>query len=366
MHHFSSRASLTSHRRWPAIAAWALACVFATMSPARASPGLVGTRHLGMGEASRASSRGSGAMLINPANLGFTRQFEIAPVYQVRFENNTHGIGLLAMDSLKNQRIALGLGYLATYGGPKVTYTDAVDEPQSLPLVHLGHEVSLPIALNAVLGWLAFGVRPKFQFTALRFEDMNGTKQDARKEQTAFGLDVAATFSARQYVTISVIGYNLTGASPVATNLNLSPLVYKPDSLDRSRVSPLADYARSLSHAIAVFPTRSPGFSFNFDGTYDFTSYWHDKNFTRMVFAGGAEYSVRDMVPIRLGGYWDSRGRGREDDRGYIAAGVGYYRAPVKGSVGFDLGLGFSRQITGPSPDTRLAVTLSMLFNPNY
>jgi hypothetical protein len=114
-------------------------------------------------------------------------KFEIAPVYQARFENNTHGVGLLAMDSLNNERIALGLGYIATLGGPKVSFSDAMDKPQTLQLTHIGHEVSLPISINAVLGWLALGVRPKFQFTAMRFKDPDGTKQDARVEQTAFG-----------------------------------------------------------------------------------------------------------------------------------------------------------------------------------
>jgi len=360
----STRLCFVPCRRWRSIAGVALALTAARMSPAHASPGLVGTRHLGMGESGRASSRGTGAMLVNPANLSFSRQFEIAPVYQARFENNTHGVGLLAMDSLNNERIALGLGYIATLGGPKVTFSDAMDKPQTLQLTHIGHEVSLPISVNAVLGWLALGVRPKFQFTALRFKDPDGTKQDARAEQTAFGLDIAATLSFRRWATISVIGYNIAGPSPLTTTLNLAPYVYQPTTLDRSRVSQVADYARSLSHSLAVFPTRDAGFSLNFDGTYDFTSYWYDSRYTRMVFAGGAEYTVRNTVPIRIGGNWDSRGRGSADDRGYIAGGIGYYRAAAKGAVGFDLGLGFSRQITGPSPDTRLGVTLSLLLNP--
>lgn len=307
-------------------------------------------------------------MLVNPANLGATRQFEISPVYQARFEENTHGAGVLAMDSLNNPRIALGLGYIATLGGPKISYTDAGGEKKNLELTHAGHEVSLPISVNAVLGWLAFGVRPKFQYTALRFRDADGTRQDARKEQTAFGLDLGMTISLFRAVSVAVVGYNLAGPAPPATTLNLAPIVYDPATLDRRRVSPVSDYARSLSHAVAVFPTRNPGFSINFDGTYDFTSYWltSEDKYTRMIFAGGAEYTIRNAVPIRLGGYWDSRGRGKADDRGYISGGLGYTRSPSKGSIGFDLGLGFSRQITGPNPDTRIAVTLGLLLNPAF
>ena len=354
-------------RRARAVGLLLAVLALARTSPALASPGLEGTRHIGMGGASRASSRGTGAMLVNPANLGFTRQFELAPAYQVRFEDNTHGVGFLAMDSLNNQRVALGLGYIATAGGPKVRYQDVNGEDKTLQLVHAGHEVGMPISINAVLGWLAFGIRPKFQFSALRFRDLEGIRQDARKEQTAFGLDLAMSISFRQYATVSVVGQNLSGPAPPATTLNLAPLVFDPRTLDRSRVSPVSDYPRTLAHALAVFPTRSPGFSLNFDGLYDFTSYRVDADkFTRIVLAGGAEYTIRDLVPLRLGGSWDRRGRGNADDRGYIAFGLGFTRPATKGSVGFDLGVGFSRQIVGPNPDTVLAINLGLLLNPAY
>ncbi|MBA3546516.1 MAG: hypothetical protein H0T76_08545 [Nannocystis sp.] len=308
-------------------------------------------------------------MLVNPANLGLTRQFELTPTYQARLESNTHGVGFLAMDSLNNERIALGLGYIATVGGPRVRYQDVNGDEQTLDLVHTGHEIGMPISLNAVLGWLAFGIRPKFQFTALRFRDLEGARQDARKEQTSFGLDVGMTISFRRWAAVSVVGQNLAGPAPPATTLNLAPLVFNPTSLDRSRVSPVSDYPRTLAHALAVFPTRDDGFSLNFDGLYDFTSYRsipNQEKFTRMVFAGGAEYTIRKLVPVRVGGYWDSRGKGTADDRGYIAFGLGFTRPATKGSVGFDLGVGFSRQIVGPNPDTVLTVNLGLLVNPAF
>ncbi len=305
-------------------------------------------------------------MLVNPANLGSSRQFELEPAYQVNIEDNTHGVGFLAMDSLKNERLAIGLGYIATVGGPKVRYQDVTQETQTLRMVHGGHELGLPIGINAVLGWLAFGVRPKFQYTILRFTDANGERHDARKQQLAFGLDLAMSLTFRRYAAISVIGYNLAGPAPPATNLDLTPIVYNPATLDRTRVSPLSDYPRSLAHGLAVFPTGDAGFSFNFDGFYDFTSYRSDDKFTRMVFAGGAEYTIKNLVPLRLGGRWDSRGRGKADDRGYIALGLGFLRGPPKGSVGWDIGVSFSRQVTGPNPETILAVNVGLLLNPDY
>ncbi len=322
-----------------------------------------------MGGASRASATGTAAILVNPANLGATRQFEIEPVYQAQFESNTHGAGLLAMDSLHNERLALGLGYIATIGAPKVAYETDNGDKQTIQLSHTAHEVSLPIAINLALGWLAFGVRPKFQYSALRFTDVADKRHDARAEQTKFGLDLALSFSARQWLTVAVVGQNVTGQMVPATTLDLAPYSFDLSTLNRSRVSPVSDYARTLAHGLAVFPTRRPSFSINFDGVYDFTSFRYgfkeaDK-YTRLLFAGGVEYSIRDMVPVRLGGYWDSRGRGKTDDRGYIAAGIGYFRPAPKGAVGFNLGLGFSRQITGPSPETILAVSLGFLLNPS-
>jgi hypothetical protein len=320
-----------------------------------------------MGGASRASSRGTGAMLVNPANLGFTRQFELAPAYQVRFEDNTHGVGFLAMDSLNNQRVALGLGYIATAGGPKVRYQDVNGENKTLQLVHAGARGRHADQHQRGARLARLRHPSEVSVQRLRFRDLEGIRQDARKEQTAFGLDLAMSISFRQYATVSVVGQNLSGPAPPATTLNLAPLVFDPRTLDRSRVSPVSDYPRTLAHALAVFPTRSPGFSLNFDGLYDFTSYRVDADkFTRIVLAGGAEYTIRDLVPLRLGGSWDRRGRGNADDRGYIAFGLGFTRPATKGSVGFDLGVGFSRQIVGPNPDTVLAINLGLLLNPAY
>lgn len=363
------RACVPRPARFARLLALVTLCLgFVIPSRALANPGLAGTRHLGMGGASRASARGAGAMLVNPANLGFTRQFEIEPAYQGNIESNTHGAGLLVMDSLLNERLALGLGYVATIGAPRVSYDTDTGDTEQIKLVHTAHEVSLPIAINVALGWLAFGVRPKFQYSALRFQDTAGARHDARAEQTKFGLDLALTFSARQWVNVSVIGQNISGQNVPATTLNLAPYSFDLTTLDRSRVSPVSDYARTLAHGLAVFPTRKPTFSINFDGVYDFTSFRYgfaeaDKS-TRMLFAGGVEYSIRDVVPLRLGGFWDSRGKGKTDDRGYVALGVGYFRAALRGAVGFNLGVGFSRQITGPSPETLLAVSLGILLNP--
>lgn len=351
-------------RRAGVSAIFGLLTALAIPSQVLAAPGLDGTRNLGMGGATRASATGSGAMLANPANMGFTRQFLIDPVYQASIENNTHGVGIQAMDSLMNPRFAVGLGYVATLGLPNVTFQDERGGDHKLELFHMAHEVGLPIALNAVPGWLAFGVRPKFLQTSLRFVDADGAARDVKKNRLAFGLDFAMTVSLKQYVNVSLVGQNLVGPAPPARDLKLDPYAVNFDTLDRKHVSLLSDFPRTLAHGVAIFPTRNNGFSLNFDGMYDFTSFWAQEKYTRMVFAGGAEYTIKNTVPLRLGGYWDSRGRGKEDDRGFLACGLGFVRDAQKGGIGFDLGVGFSRQITGPNPETRLAVNLGIRINP--
>lgn len=346
-------------------AATGLALALVISSQARAAPGLDGTRNLGMGGATRASATGSNAMIANPANMGFTRQFLIDPVYQAQVESNTHGAGVLAMDSLLNARIAVGLGYIATFGGPKISFKDDRDVSREVSFLHQGHEVALPIAFNAVLGWLAFGVRPKFQHTSLRFLDLDKQRQDAKKTLSTFGLDLSMTISLARWVNIAVVGQNLVGPAPPVVDLDLDPYKVQAETLDRRRVSQLSDFPRTVSHGFALFPTRTPGFSFNFDGMYDFTSFRHQGKYTRMLFAGGAEYTIKGMVPIRVGGYWDSRGRGKEDDRGFVAFGLGFQREAEKGGIGYDLGFGFSRQVTGGGlPETRLAVNLGLRIHP--
>lgn len=360
----ATSSSSASYRRRAGFASALALAALVIPSQVRASPGLAGTRNLGMGGATRASATGSGAMLVNPANMGFTRQFLIDPVYQAQVENNTHGVGLLAMDSLLNPRVAVGLGYVATLGTPRISFQDDRGDDHKLELFHMAHEVGLPISVNAVPGWLAFGVRPKFLQSSLRFVDPMEAARYAKKERYAFGLDVAMSIAIMQYVNVAVVGQNLVGPAPPVTELKLDPYVLAPDTLDRRQVSLVSDFPRTLAHGLAIFPTRQSGFSLNFDGMYDFTSYHHQNKYTRMLFAGGAEYTIMNVVPLRLGGYWDSRGRGKADDRGFIAAGIGFVRDAPKGGIGFDLGFGFSRQVTGPDPETRLAVNLGIRLNP--
>lgn len=356
-----------------------VASLLLAFAPTRARaepPGVMTTRHLSMGNASRASASGASAAMINPAAMGLTPTFTIQPAYQVRVEDRTHGVAVTAMDSLNNSRLAIGLTYAFMHGTPEVTYNDTNGLEETLRLRHVGHEAGLSIGVVAVPGWLLVGVRPKYQFTSLRFEDPTGATVDANETHSAFGLDASLQLLVAGWVSVAALGYNLTGTHPAAWTedraLTLDPLPVDYSTLDPANVSRLSDYPRTFAHAIAVFPTRRPGFSINFDGTYDFTSYWNtdldgdgeDDRWARLTLGGGAEYTI-GPVPLRVGGYWDRRGPASDDDRGYITGGVGFVRGtPSAGGVGVDIGVGFSRQIAGPNPETFIGAHIGLLLNP--
>lgn len=358
--------------------------------PAAASPGLEGTRNLSMGGATRGSSAGTQAALINPAGLSHTQQFAIEPLYQYDLQTRTHSFGVFVADSLNSPRIGLALGYVFMRGTPRLRYnrTETAMDPvvggetmtsrESLEMVHFGHEVAGVLSVVAIKNWLYLGIKPKWQYISLRYLDDDGTAQNFTPRLNAFGLDVAISLNILDFVRIAAVGYNLTGPHvPAWTeegladgDIELEGVAadetnpdYNPENLRR-----ISDYPRSFAHGLAVFPLRNMNFSLNLDATYDFTSYWTpDDRWTRITVNAGGEF-VAGPVPIRLGGWWDRRGRGAEDDRGYVSAGLGFIRPAPLGGVGVDIGVGFAQQVTG-SPqrklDTILGVNIGIRLRPD-
>jgi hypothetical protein len=340
---------------------------------ALASPGVDGTRNLSMGHATRASSGGTDAALINPAGISYTQRFEIEPVYQLDYQTGTHGIGAFISDSLNSSRVALALGYVFMRGTPRIRYDDATHDRQALSLVHFGHEVSGVLSVTAIKNWLFIGIKPKWQYTSLRYLDDEGQARDYRPKLNTFGLDAAIAINLVDWAKIAVVGYNLVGANkPARTDTPTTDLpgvaVDTDPQFNDSNLRRLADYPRSLGHGFAVFPLRNPNFSLNIDATYDFTSFrTQDDKWTRITVNAGGEF-VAGPVPIRIGGWWDSRGRTHDDDRGYVSAGLGYIRPAELGGVGVDIGVGFAQQVTGSITrelDTMLSINIGLRLQPN-
>lgn len=356
------------------VATLAALATLAMPALAEASPGADGTRNLSMGNATRGSSTGTDAMIINPAGLSYAQQFEIEPLYQFNLQTRTHGIGVFVSDSLNSPRFALGLGYVFMRGTPRIRYDDAVGERQSLELVHFGHEVSGVLSVAAVRNWLYIGLKPKWQYISLRYLNEDGVAIDYNPKLNAFGLDAAIALNFLDWAKLAVVGYNLFGPNAPArgddtTVAELEGIeTAEEPNYNTENLRRISDYPRSLGHGLAIYPLRHPNFSLNIDATYDFTSYWtEDDKYTRITVNAGGEF-VAGPVPIRLGGWWDSRGRGSLDDRGYVTGGLGFIKPAPLGGVGVDFGVGFAQQVTGAERtqlDTVISVNIGIRLQPD-
>ncbi|MCB9568620.1 MAG: hypothetical protein H6710_15620 [Myxococcales bacterium] len=358
-----------SRRVPPILAIVAALAALAGPRPALANPGLEGIRNLSVGDATRASAIGVAAYFANPAAMSLGRRLEIQSNYQAAIERNTHGFGVAAVDSMNSSRVALGLGYSSMIGVPRIAFEEAgADAPHELRLAHRANEVGLGISVTVVKGWLSIGIKPKYQSSTLRFYDDDDARRDAQATFHAFGFDAGAVLSILGWVNLAVVGYNLSGPkAPAYTGdreLNLDPYAPVEGSVDHRLLPRISDYPRAFSHGLAVFPLRRLNLSFNLDTTYDFTSF-ADQGFVRKTVALGGEY-VLGKLALRAGGGWDSRGRGVDDDRGYVAGGLGFLLGAEPGKVGAEATLGFRRQVSGPLPETFVGANLGISFNPGY
>lgn len=348
---------------------------------AEAHPGVEGTRNLSLGSVARSSSFGTNAALINPSNMPFVQSFQVEPIYQVGIQGRRHGLGFVIMDSLNNARVSIGLGYLVMRGSPTVSFTS--DDPVRVPadgetslhrdleLVHVAHETFGAIGLSVVKNWLSIGLKPKYQFSSLRYRDAMGVAHDAHERLSTFGLDTSLTLNFKGWAGISALANNVVGNhAPAFTadrELDLSAAGAAAGTVDTGTVSRLSDFPLTFEHGLSVFPLHTPDFSLNFDGMYDFTSYKDEKH-TRRVLGGSAEF-VLGPVPLRFGTQWDGRGKSSADDRIYVAGGIGYVRAPKDGGVGVDVGAGVRQQVTGPGLggqlETVISFNLGLRIRPN-
>ncbi len=340
-----------------------------------AGPGSTGVRHLGMGEASRASAYGVDGAMNNPSAMGLTAQFAIIPAYQLSLPQVGHGISAYVMDSLNNPRFSLALGYEFMKAGPKVGYVDADGQDAEFELSHFGHEVGAALNVAAVRGWWWFAIKPKFQAASLRYLDEEGAAIDAMPRLRSFGMDVATTISFKGWVNVAFVASNLVGNNTPAWTeddpLTIENVEEIPDSsaeaLDLRKVRRVADYPLTLAHGLSIQPLRSAAFSLNFDGVWDLSSY-RNQDKVRTVLSGGAEFVVKNMVPLRTGVRWDGRGKGSEDDRLYVHGGVGFVKVPKVGGTGFDVSASFAQQVQsrdGSPLDTSVGIQIGIRFHPD-
>ncbi len=335
---------------------------------AAASPAVDGSRNLAMGGTGRGSTYGTNAVLLNPSNMSFSQTFAIEPMYQLNIQSRTSGVGIVIMDSLNNARVSLGLGYLFMSGKPRIAFVDPAGEKHDFKLSRFGHEAMLVLSVSIVKRWLAVAVKPKYQYVSLRYQDDDGTAHNAADKLNAFGLDVSLTANLAGWAAIGLTGTNLTGnnAAPYTDerDVRIEGVEAAEDAtIDHGYLSELSDYPLGFGWGASVFPLHHQDFSINADGFHDFTTFRFEKH-TRLVYGGSAEYVV-GPVPIRFGTVWDSRGKGKKDDRVFVSGGVAYIRSPPVGSVGVDVGFGFSQQVMGAHKETILGFNLGLRIHPD-
>ena len=344
------------------------AAIGGSPSTAEASPAVDGTRNLSLGGVSHSSSFGSNAALANPAMMSFSPVFTVEAMYQLNLQQRTNGLGFVVMDSLNNARVGLGLGYLFMRGTPEISYLDSeTNEEIKLELARFGHEAFGALSILAIPNWVSLGLKPKYQYTSLRYRDSEGLARNAHRKLNAFGLDTALSINIAGFAAISVLGLNVAGNhSPAFTDdreISLEGLPVTEGSLNNRRLSEVSDYPLTLVHGLSVFPLRSPKLSINFDGTYDFTSFRFEDH-TRLTYGGSAEF-VAGPVPIRFGTIWDNRGKGDDDDRIFVAGGIAYAKDARPGGMGVDIGFGFQQQVSGPLKETILGFNLGLRLHPD-
>lgn len=346
----------------------AAALTFTVATEAAASPAVDGTRNLSLGNASRGSSYGTNAVLANPSNMGFSGTFAIEPLYQLQLASRTSGVGVVVMDSLNNARVSLGLGYLFMRGQPTIKYTDPdTSEDDEFELSRFGHEAFAAISIMIVKQWLAVGLKPKYQYASLRYRDDTGAARDAAGKLSAFGLDASLTANLAGFAAVALVATNLTGNNDPAytddDDLALEGVGIDPAAVRYGSLSELSEYPFGFAWGASVFPLRKADFSLNADGYYDFSSFRFEKA-TRQVYGGSAEF-VAGPVPLRFGATWDSRGKGKKDDRVFVSGGIAYVRPAPVGGVGVDIGFGFSQQVAGPLKDTIIGFNLGLRIHPD-
>lgn len=355
-------------RMRPVWSSIALATGMLVAGTAAASPAVDGTRNLSLGNVSRGSSYGTNAVLANPSNMSFSGTFAIEPLYQMQLKSRTSGVGIVVMDSLNNARVSLGLGYLFMRGRPQLRYTDpSTAEDRDFELSRFGHEALVAISVSIIKQWLAVGVKPKYQYASLRYRDNTGAARNAAEKLSAFGLDASLTANLAGFAALAVVGTNLTGNNDPAftdeTDVTLEETDVDTTNMRYTSLSELSEYPLGMAWGVSIFPLRKTDFSINADGYYDFSSFRFEKA-TRQVYGGSAEF-VAGPVPLRFGTTWDSRGKGKKDDRVFVSGGVAYVRPAPVGGVGVDVGFGFSQQVTGPLRDTVIGFNLGLRIHPD-
>lgn len=288
-------------------------------------------RGIAMGEGVRGQATGALGPLANPSGMALVKQYSIEGMYGFSFRDLGSNLHLSIVDSVTS-RIAAGIYYNFVHSSPRFHCAEIANcDPQ-----REGHETGLALAM-ALGDYLTFGLTAKYitvttDIVNAGYVNSNGgidpgTMMPYPKRRTidsstagasldGFTADAGLTLKLGESFSVGLVGYNLVPLksveAPIAMGLGLS---YHP----------------------------GPALTIGLDGELDFNRFKTVDKKTMMPadeitlrVGGGAEYTIQNHVPIRVGILHDTG-----EVATYLSCGVGYM------STNFGVDLSFRQQVGG-------------------
>ncbi len=325
------------------------------ISVADAAEPMVGVRSLAMGDSMRAVATQSEAMLLNPAGLAMTRQFQVTGFYSLRLPSMGHFLHAAISDSVTNRYFALGLYYNYLRETPRFGFRlrgggdDFVQSVQGAEVVRSGHESGTALAIP-IGERLTLGASLKYAYYSLRAQlgqDMAPPGQSAADSRIdrENSVDLGSTGSVVTFdfgATLRPFG----GLSIGVVGQNLWPHGYELPTL----------LGIGLGYQVGDNLLLAADTVINFTGhetCSDMTASTCNETARRTTVrvGAGAEYMIVGKVPLRLGYLYDDNIRGH-----HATMGLGYTSKDP--GFAFDVSV---RQRVAPGNETVLLFGIRIL-----
>ena len=325
------------------------------LSVANAAEPMVGIRSLAMGDSMRAMATQSEAMLLNPAGLALSQQFQVTGFYSLRLPSLGHFLHASISDSVTNPYFALGLYYNYLRETPRFGFRlrnggdDLVQQVVGADIVRTGHESGTTLAIP-IGQRLTLGASLKYAYYSLRAQlgqDVAPPGQSAADSRIdrENSVDLGSTGS----VVTFDFGMTLrpfAGLHVGVVGQNLWPHGYELPTL----------LGIGLGYQVGDRLLLAVDTVINFTGNEacsDMTQTTCNETTRRTTVrvGGGAEYTIAGKVPLRLGYLYDDNLRAH-----HATMGLGY----VSKDSGFALDVSV-RQRVAPGSETVLLFGIRIL-----
>jgi len=317
-----------------------VSCVACAPQAYAAEP-VVGIRSLGMGDTLRAMASQSEAMLLNPAGLGLSKQFQASGFYSLRLPSLGHFLHASISDSVTNRYFALGLYYNYLHETPRFGFRlraggdELVQKVVDAPIVRDGHEsgasLAIPLGERFSLGGslkyahyslraqLGSDIAPPAQTAAdSRIDRENSVDLGSVGSVVTFDIGLALRPFAGFHV--GVVGQNLWPHGVELPTLLGIGLGYDFGNRLLLAADTVIDFTGHETCADMTFATCN-----------------ETTRQTTVRVGAGAEWTIAGKVPVRLGYLYDDFLRGH-----HVSGGLGY----VAQDSGFAVDVSFRQRVS--------------------